>query len=116
MIPSDPAYGGDKPQLPKGRVDEGENTEQAAIREAQEEVGLRTDNIKEIQLITKETISGKYASYDIFVYGAEVIDSKAFDDFGWESKWAGWMPIDEALQKGRDNQRHFLQALKAKYL
>jgi len=54
FIPSDPAYGGDKFQIVKGRVDNNEDIEVATIREASEELGLKKDNIKLLRLVSKE--------------------------------------------------------------
>lgn len=45
MEPSNPKFGTSAPQLAKGKIEENETAKQAAIREAQEEVGLKTDNI-----------------------------------------------------------------------
>ena len=39
MIPSNSEYGGDQAQIAKGKVEDGETTEFAAIREAKEELG-----------------------------------------------------------------------------
>lgn len=112
MIPSDPSYGGSEPQMGKGRVDDGETVEQAAMREGQEELGLRKDNITNMFVIAKEQITGLDGYYEITVYGAEVSDPKAFDPAGKESGWTGWVTLDDALVKGRQSQKHFLQAIK----
>lgn len=42
MVPSNPYYGGNKPQIAKGIVDKGETVQQAAIREGKEELGITT--------------------------------------------------------------------------
>lgn len=116
MIPSDRAYGGTDPQMGKGRVDEGETVEIAAMREGQEELGLRKSNVSKMELLVKERITGADGHYDISVFAAIVIDPKAFNAPGKESGWAGWLPMDKALAKGRANQRHFVQAIKDKYI
>ena len=52
MQPSDDLYGGPDPQLAKGKVDPTDATvEEAAIREASEELGLRRDNMKDCQFV-----------------------------------------------------------------
>lgn len=115
MIPSDPAYGGPQPQMGKGGVDDGQTPEQAAVREGEEELGLRQSNMKGVEFLTKETISGLDKSYDIYVYTTEIIDPKAFDKPHYESSWAGFLEIGDAIARTRSNQRSFLEMVKAKY-
>jgi 8-oxo-dGTP pyrophosphatase MutT (NUDIX family) len=112
MIPSKAEYGGAEPQMGKGRVDDGETPEEGAFREGQEELGLRMDNIKRKWLITKEQITGLDGYYDMSVYGAEIIDPKAFDAHSDESGWVGWVKFEDALTQSRQSQVHFLKAIK----
>jgi len=115
MIPSDPAYGGPQPQMGKGRIDDGQTAQEAAIREGEEELGLRRSNMSNVQLLEEKIISGLNSSYTIFVYTCEVTDPKAFDKPHYESSWAGFLLIDDAIQRTRTQQRPFLEAVKAKY-
>jgi 8-oxo-dGTP pyrophosphatase MutT (NUDIX family) len=115
MIPSDPAYGGPQPQMGKGRVDDGQTNEEAAVREGEEELGLRRDNMGKVELITRQTIAGLQTSYDIYVYSTIVEDPKAFDEPHYESSWAGFLEIDDAIARTRSNQRPFLEMVKTKY-
>jgi 8-oxo-dGTP pyrophosphatase MutT (NUDIX family) len=52
FIPSDPDFGGYKFQIAKGRVDR-RITSNAAIREAEEEIGLDKENIKKVTLVSE---------------------------------------------------------------
>jgi len=115
MIPSDPAYGGPQPQMGKGRVDDGQTIEEAAIREGEEELGLRMDNMGPVEFLESKTISGLLTEYELHVYTTKVKDPKAFNTPHHESSWAGFMKIDEALSQTRENQRSCLELVKQKY-
>ena len=105
FIPSDPAYGGDKFQIAKGRVDQGEEVEKTAIREAEEELGLKKENIKSVTLVGKEVISGMdNYKYDFYLYVTEVYNREDFDDFGYETGEIGWLTMDEYEKQGRKSQ------------
>ena len=115
MIPSDPAYGGTEPQMGKGRIDDGQTPEDAAVREGEEELGLRRDNMGPVEKLQSQVITGAQASYTIHVYCTQIKDPKAFDEPHYESGWTGLLQIDDAIAKTRTGQRPFLQALKVKY-
>lgn len=48
MTPSDSEYGGECMQIAKGKIELGETDIKAALREAEEELGLIKDNIDEL--------------------------------------------------------------------
>ena len=105
FIPSDPAYGGDKFQIAKGRVDYNEEVETAAVREASEELGLKRENIKSVTLVSKEVLSGmSNYSYDFYLYVAEVFDKENFNPFSYETDEIGWLTMEEYESKGRKSQ------------
>ena len=105
FIPSDPAYGGDKFQIAKGRVDYNEEVETAAVREASEELGLKRENIKSVTLVSKEVLSGmSNYSYDFYLYVAEVFDKENFNTFSYETDEIGWLTMEEYESKGRKSQ------------
>ena len=69
FIPSNPAFGGDKYQISKGRIDAGESPEVAAVRECMEETGLPEENIKSVEFLSVEKIAGNDEYYyELFVY------------------------------------------------
>ncbi len=45
MVPSNPEMGGPRPQIAKGRIEYGETPLQAALREANEEIGIKSEDI-----------------------------------------------------------------------
>ena len=105
FIPSDPAYGGDKFQIAKGRVDNNEDIEAASIREASEELGLKKDNIKLLSLVSKEVLSGMgNYKYDFYLYVAEVYNKDNFDAFSYETAQISWLTMEEYEHKGRRSQ------------
>jgi len=103
MIPSDSAYGGSRPSISKGNVDSGETTEQAAIREAEEELGLKRSNIVlgSVRLIWNSTFTGDVDAYDFYVYVCEVKSSSDFDKPHYETGSVHWLTAEEFENRGR---------------
>lgn len=99
---SNPMFGGPHFALCKGNVDEGETIEQAAIREAQEEVGLRESNLAGP---IKHLGTFKTFSYMLSVYFAEVKDPEAFNPPCWEIAETKWMTWEEFRSVGREQHR-----------
>lgn len=114
MIPSDPKYGGDKPQIAKGKIDPGEDALEGGTREAEEELGLKRNNLKSSFQLASEDITGLDNTYNITIFAGEVNNP---DDFGqphYETGWAGWIEIDKALTTMRPNQKKYVALLKNK--
>lgn len=95
MRPSDPLYGGDRMQIAKGRVDEGETFLQTALREGSEELGLLNTNISRIDEVG--TFMGRTT-----VYVAAVVDPLDFGVPGFETSEVQWMTLEEFQREGRD--------------
>jgi len=103
MTPSDTRYGGPHPQIPKGKLDEGETPIQAAIREAQEEVGLFRPNINgDVHPL------GQFLKIHMFV--AEVNDKHHFGDPHFETENTMWLTPEQFQQTGRDLHRPAVKA------
>ena len=116
MIPSNPKFGGPQKQMGKGGVDEGENMEQAATRECVEELGLKPTNIKQMVSLHNQQITGQggYHNFECFV--CTLKDPDDFNKWGWESKWAGWVTLDEALKKSRPYQRKYIKMIQSRFM
>jgi len=102
MIPSDQKYGGGEPQFAKGRIEKGESPEEAAIREASEELGLREDNVKwffEMGVVLGRT----------HMYICEVEDKADFDEPHYETESTHWMTLDEFEERGRELHRPIIR-------
>ena len=97
MIPSDPMFGGDKPQIAKGRIDPGESRIVTAIREAEEELGLKADNLSWIEQIGQ--------AHDLMFYVCEVFDYQDFGKYCYETGSTLWLTEAEFAAIGRDVQR-----------
>ena len=103
MKPSDPTYGGDCFQIAKGKVDPGETSNQAAVREASEELGLNPANMVKLEHL------GKFLGYTE-IYYTEVYDKEDFGEFTYETGETKWMTIDEFLATGRGIHKPIVKA------
>lgn len=103
MKPSAAKFGGDVFQIAKGKQEKDETIEEAAFREAGEEIGLFEGNIK--------------AKYDLgtfmgrtTIYLAKVKDKKMFGDPNFETSEVKWMTTEEFLEVGRDLHKPIIKA------
>ena len=94
MKPSDSRYGGDCFQIAKGKVDPGETSEDAATREAHEELGLRMDNLDTLKYF------GTVLGYTELYYG-RIKDKDNFDPFHYETGETKWLEVSEFASVGR---------------
>lgn len=96
MKPSDSKYGGEEFQIAKGRIDDGENPLDAAVRESNEELGLKPTNIKWIKK------SGLFlGNHHIYIAEVHSMDRSAFGPVTFETGDTKWMELDEFLDIGR---------------
>ena len=103
MVPSDPSYGGDKPQIAKGKIDPGENAKEAALREASEEVGLVQSNVVSTHYL------GTFLGYTEIFYG-EIKDPDNFTGTTYETDESYWVSVDDFLKEGRDIHKPIVRA------
>ena len=100
-------------QLPKGLVDDGENPELTAVREAREEGGVVSEVVQHI-----ETIEYWYAGLDrgikvrfhkrVYFYLLRYVSGDT-KDHDWEVNEARWVPIEDASsQLAFDNERRVM--------
>lgn len=94
MKPSDPKYGGDSFQIAKGKRDEDESDESAALREGFEELGLLKENIEE--LINAGAHLGRTT-----VFLARIKDKENFTAYHYETAETRWLSLDEFEAIGR---------------
>lgn len=102
MRPSDPRFGTDALQIAKGKIDKGETPEHAAIREAQEELGLFKSNIDNVQLL------GTFLK-SITVYICHVKDKTLFGQPNFETESTEWLTIEQFYEQGRDLHRMIVE-------
>lgn len=95
--------------IAKGHIDAGENCEQAAIREASEELGLKKNNIiGNPFLVWKKEISGLVESYDFAVFAVNVKDTTDFDKPDYETKAVHWMTLEQFIASGRTSHHEIV--------
>lgn len=104
MKPSKAKYGGDVFQIAKGKMEEGEDAQETATREAQEELGLFTGNI-EGDIIDLGTFLGRTT-----VFLCQIKDKDLFGIPHYETSETAWMTEDEFLQSGRDIHKPVIKA------
>lgn len=110
FISSDADYGGPNPQIAKGGTKEGEDLEKAAIREGEEELGLKRSNIKNIFKVSNTKISGMTHSYNLIVYAVEVKSKQDFNKQGSEAKETVWLSLNDFRDKGRRSQFNIVKS------
>ncbi len=118
MIPSDFKYGGPSPQIIKGQVDNNESSLAAAIREAQEEGGLKFSNlIKDtIQVGWNGLFTNKSESCSVTVYIGEIKDKKDFNKPCFETGSLRWFNNEQFKKYGRKTQREIVSTCYEKIL
>jgi 8-oxo-dGTP pyrophosphatase MutT (NUDIX family) len=104
MVSSDPAYGGDKPMVSKGGIDEGETEAIAAIREAVEELGLKEENlVGDIKPVWFQNTSGMTEDYNMTIFVGEVKSKTDFLIPHYETSHTVWMTAKQFYKKGRSS-------------
>lgn len=102
---SDPAFGGPDFALCKGTVDPGESLKAAAIREAEEELGLIASNIGTVKHLANYTSS----RYILAVYYAEIKDPHMFGPHDDEIAETRWMTREEFAKVGRSDHKQIVE-------
>ena len=102
MKPSNPKFGGKCFQIAKGKLDGDETPEEAAFREAEEELGLFRPNV-----VDKASL-GKFGKVHVFV--AKIKDPNMFGDTTYETGAVTWWTPEEFQSEGRDWQKPIVKA------
>lgn len=103
MVPSDPDFGGPLPQIAKGKIEEGENALQAALREAKEEIGLFSGNV-----IKTEEVGVFMGRTTVFV--SKIKDPRMFGEPSFETSGIKWLTLEEFLTQGRELHKPVVKA------
>ena len=112
MVSSNPKFGGPKPMISKGTIEAGEDELVAAIREAEEELGLKKENLKEDPfLVQREYVQLRSSEYDLAIFAAEIKDKYDFNKWCYETAFATWMSVDSFMEKGRKDHKPIVQLL-----
>lgn len=112
MVSSDPKFGGPRPMISKGKIEPGESKEQAAIREAEEELGFKQRNARgRIRSIADERVTLYSGAYDLAVFGVEIMDRYDFDKWCDETEYTLWMTLEDIRQNGRKDHVKYVELL-----
>lgn len=115
MVSSDPKFGGPRPMISKGKIEKNEGTLDAAIREAEEELGFNQRNRRGSYIDVfdgrQELFSG---AYHLTVFGVEILDRSDFGKWCDETEYTLWLSLEEFKAKGRKDHVKFVEALEEK--
>ena len=115
MVSSDPKFGGPRPMISKGKIEKDEGTLDAAIREAEEELGFNQRNRRGSYIDVfdgrQELFSG---AYHLTVFGVEILDRSDFGKWCDETEYTLWLSLEEFKIKGRKDHVKFVEALEEK--
>lgn len=103
MRPSDTMFGGDAWQLAKGKVEDDEDHQHAALREGKEELGLLLGNI------VRTTEVGVFMGRTT-VFVSEVRSRDMFGEPSDETDDTIWLTLDEFNMVGRELHRPVVRA------
>jgi predicted NUDIX family NTP pyrophosphohydrolase len=114
MIPTTTTYNKEvpelkMPQIAKGRVEQYELPEAAALRECGEELGLLPDNIR-------YTIEGGVVLGRTHIYAFEVGERSAFGNFSSETESVVWLTYDAFMEIGRELHKPVVNMLYEKII
>jgi len=103
-IEEDQRYSGSSFQIAKGKQEENEPLIETAMREAEEELGLRRNNI--LNFFKAGTFLGRT---DIYI--AKIMDPEAFNTVTDETDEVMWLTLDEFLDIGRDIHKPVMEEI-----
>ena len=114
MIASNPKFGGPRPMISKGKIEEGETAFGCAVREAEEELGLVSSNMRaEPREIAHERVVLRSGAYDLTVYAVEIFDRWNFDRWCDETEYTEWHSVESFREKGRRDHLKYVEQLAA---
>lgn len=113
MVSSDSKFGGPRPMISKGKIEYGEGVKDAAIREAEEELGLKQRNIRKETLIdlVDERVTLYSGTYDLTLFACEIMDKYDFDKWCDETEYTCWHTLDEFRTNGRKDHVKYVEML-----
>jgi 8-oxo-dGTP pyrophosphatase MutT (NUDIX family) len=113
MVSSDPKFGGPRPMISKGKIEPMEGVLDAAIREAEEELGLKRRNIVSgsIRDLADERVVLHSGTYDLTLFSCEIADRYDFDKWCDETEYVTWMTLEEFKIYGRKDHVKYVEKL-----
>lgn len=99
-------------QFPKGKIEEGQTSKEAAIREVREEAGVNAEIIEKVgdsKYVYPDYKTKEKIFKNVTFYLMKYIDGD-INDHDFETEETGWYPVDEALKLIKfSDQKKFLQ-------
>jgi 8-oxo-dGTP pyrophosphatase MutT (NUDIX family) len=112
MVSSDPKFGGPRPMISKGKIEDGETPLEGAVREAEEELGYQMRNARgTLKLVFEGRVELYSGAYDLTVFGVEIQDRYDFGKWCDETEYTLWMTLEEFRAKGRKDHVRFVEEL-----
>ncbi|WP_407305659.1 NUDIX hydrolase [Acinetobacter sp.] len=113
MVSSDPKFGGPRPMISKGKIEPNEGTLDAAIREAEEELGLKRRNIRKgtVKDLADEYVTLYSGAYHLTLFSCEIIDRYDFDKWCDETEYVTWMTLEDFRDSGRRDHLKYVELL-----
>lgn len=112
MISSDPKFGGPRPMISKGKIEKGEDELGAAVREAEEELGLFMSNtLGEVFEIWRGRVALRSGAYNLAVFGVEILDRTHFGMWCDETLFTEWHTLESFRENGRRDHVRFVEDL-----
>lgn len=112
MVSSNPKFGGAKPMISKGKIENGESEFTCAVREAEEELGLESSNLAaRPMLLTRDRVVLRSGTYDLTLYYAPIRDRWDFGKWCDETDYTVWMTLQEFRESGRGDHVKYVEML-----
>jgi len=101
--------------ISKGKIERGEGVLDAALREGEEELGLKRRNIRKgsIRDLADERVVLHSGTYDLTLFSCEIIDRYDFDKWCDETEYVIWMTLEDFRDEGRRDHVKYVEALEA---
>ena len=114
MVSSNPRFGGPRPMVSKGKIEPHETPFEAAVREAEEELGFIKANACSLsEKIGDEHIWLRSTNYHLTMYAVEVSSKYDFSRWGDETKYTIWLTEEEFKARGRADHIVFVERIAA---
>ena len=104
-------YGNKIWSVPKGKIEKDEMPIDAAIRETEEEAGIKTDKDKLISLGI-QTYKNKKKKVHLFLIKVEELDDDYIPNLNWENDKFLWIDLEQSMKLIHEAQIPFMEKIK----